>query len=404
MIEQLTRQVCKGCGEQDVISLLDLGDQPMCNRFLEAVDEVEFRHRLILGRCTGCGLVQLLNPAAFEVLQPRFEWIKYNEPGKHSSHLADFIWALPGVDGTATACGISVYDEPLLVELMNRGIGRSISIEPQRHLRLDDNNLGVETIQNALNPNSAREIVKQEGRSDLVIASFILEHAHDPSEFLSALRNLIAPGGYVIVTVPDCQRSFEALDYSVLWEDHVMYFTADTLQGMMKKHGFTSVGFHRFPYRMADCLVGVWRISNLNEEMAETSDFADGNAIMVNRFATEFDRRRQVIQRDLAKRRGKVAVIGGGHMASMFINLLELADIIEFVVDDDPHKQGLFMPGSRLPICEAGALVEENIDLCLLTVSPEIEDRVIKHHREFTDRGGEFFSIYPFSGRALNDG
>ena len=90
-------------------------------------------------------------------------------------------------------------------------------------------------------------------------------------------------------------------------------------------------------------------------------------------------------------------MLGAGHLAGAFINLYGLADCIEFVVDDNPHKQRLFMPGSRLPIRPASELIRREIDLCLMTVRPEIEREVVQRNEAVRLRGGMLASVFPDS-------
>jgi hypothetical protein len=78
---------------------------------------------------------------------------------------------------------------------------------------------------------------------------------------------------------------------------------------------------------------------------------------------------------------------------------LGLEKYIECFVDDQPEKQGKYMPGSQLPILSAKALYERGIDVCLLGVNFECEDKVIAKHREFLNKGGVFFSVLPPSTR-----
>ena len=97
------------------------------------------------------------------------------------------------------------------------------------------------------------------------------------------------------------------------------------------------------------------------------------------------------------KEHGGIAILGAGHLACTFLNLLGLQDHVDFLVDDNPHKRGMYMPGSRLPIFESRALIERSIRLCMLSVNPESEDRVIQRNQDFTQGGGQFASIFPAS-------
>ena len=78
-------------------------------------------------------------------------------------------------------------------------------------------------------------------------------------------------------------------------------------------------------------------------------------------------------------------------------DLLGLQDHVDFLVDDNPHKHSMYMPGSRLPIFESRALIKRSIRLCMLSVNPESEDRVIQRNQDFTQGGGQFASIFPAS-------
>lgn len=93
--------------------------------------------------------------------------------------------------------------------------------------------------------------------------------------------------------------------------------------------------------------------------------------------------------------------MGAGHLCCAFVSFLNLDNYFEFVVDDNPHKQGLFMPSSHLPIYKSAALLENEIKLCLLSLSPDSEAKVVQKNQAFLQRGGTFHSIFPASQLAL---
>jgi hypothetical protein len=92
---------------------------------------------------------------------------------------------------------------------------------------------------------------------------------------------------------------------------------------------------------------------------------------------------------------GKIALFGAGHHASIFTNLLGVADLIEFVVDDNPHKRGLRMPGTRLPIVGSDRLMTGEIKLCLSSLGAGSEREVLAKLRRFIESGGRFASVFP---------
>jgi hypothetical protein len=83
----------------------------------------------------------------------------------------------------------------------------------------------------------------------------------------------------------------------------------------------------------------------------------------------------------LKQRKEKIAALGAGHLMCSFINLLEVNTLIDVVVDDNPHKQGLYMPGSKIPIVSSRVLESEGIKICLMGVNPENEAKVFEKNR-----------------------
>ena len=105
---------CHVCRQPAVIDLLDFGPQPIRNRYLRSPDEAEYVHRLAIGCCGACGLVQLDDPAPADELRPRYDWLAYNEPEGHLDQLVSDITALPGVTAQSVFGGISYKDDSTL--------------------------------------------------------------------------------------------------------------------------------------------------------------------------------------------------------------------------------------------------------------------------------------------------
>jgi hypothetical protein len=99
--------------------------------------------------------------------------------------------------------------------------------------------------------------------------------------------------------------------------------------------------------------------------------------------------------------RGPIALFGAGHLACAFLNFMGVTDLVDFVADDTPQKQGKFLPGARIPIVPSAALVERGVALCLLALSIKNEEAVIGRNAEFTAAGGEFRSIFRASPRSI---
>jgi len=397
--------ICQICATPTVERLLDAGCHPVANRFRSDPAAEERLFPLVLGQCASCGLIQLTTIVPVEELVPPYDWITYNEPERHLDAVADALAALPGLGRDVVIGGITYKDDSTLARLRRRGFERTWRIDPAADLGAGPR-AGLETMQASL-PGRTDHLVRRYGQADLLIVRHILEHAHETRRFIWALRRLLRPGGYLVFEVPDCSQVLDTLDYTTIWEEHILYFTTASYALALEGLGFDVVRLDCHPYPYENSLVAVVREARASSPARGRARGAAGDEERRRgrRFAAGLDDRRRVVGAFLAdhqRRGGCVAVFGAGHLSCMFINLNGVAEHITFVVDDHPGKRGLFMPGSGLPIRSSDALLTEGIDLCLSSLSPESEEKVVARQAEFLARGGVFASIFPSSRRALD--
>ncbi len=393
---------CRLCRADALTEWIDFGRQPICNRYLADPAEAEASFALVLSQCEHCGLVQLAQSPPATELTPRHSWIAYREPESHLDALAHVIAGLPGLDRDAPVWGVSPKDDTLLERISRLGFRSVYRLDLARDLEICVPHAGVETIQDRLTPARAVALTASRSRPQVLVARHVVEHAHDMQTFLKGLASLLSPGGYLVLEAPDCQKGFETLDATTVWEEHVAYFTPATFPLVFEHIGQTIVHRQSFPDGLEDVLTGIGRAPAATEPGAPRLEKPEADA-QVQMFSRGWDSYRRRIAGLLAdrRRRGEViAVYGAGHRACAFVNLLGLGEHISWVVDDDPHKQGLWMPGSRLPIRGPQALLARRVDLCLMSVGPEAEASVIGRSAALVERGVQFASIYPASRRA----
>jgi hypothetical protein len=390
------------CPEDTIEPILNAGLQPVSNRYLHNRIDEEVMYPLIVGQDKKNGVISLITPFPPKELVPKFDWISYNEPEPHLDHTVDFLCRLEGVNEKSVVGGITFKDDSTLLRFARRGF-KTWRLDIHDDLNIVEKGAGAESIQAALKAPKAHKITEKYGLADILIVRHIMEHVYDLLEFTSALKLLMSNDGYIVFEIPDCTRSLELSDYTMLWEEHLYYFTPFTLKIMLNIYGFELIRFENYDYPFENSMVAVTRIGDKQGvEIAE--DKLRIELVRGKQYGKEFKEYRtkfKEIFTEYRQKNGKIALLGAGHLASMFIWLFQLQEYIECVIDDNPHKQGLFMPASRLPILSSHVLLEQNISLCLLGLNPMNEEKVILINQEFVKKGGKFLSIFPASPRAI---
>ena len=390
---------CLICGESLLdCSTLDLGSLVACNQF-EKIELVDPRtHPLSITECRACSLVQLSKYHPLDLVCPRLPWIRYNEPFGHLDAVVENLKDLIPLGDKHVAMGVGPFDEPLL-ELMSQIGFRHKQLDFSEQLeKLPERFPYLESIQALLRPEVLTELVPVQGTSILVTCRYLLEHSHNPVATMHGLSNLLAEDGLLLIEVPDSSKFLAVLDYSFIWEENISYFTEQTFRICALQAGYEVVQFNRYPGVLEDALVFVLRFDK-NPLSKKTFNCGLDNSKVFTRYQTEFQNVKQqycsALQAITAQGR-KVVIFGAGHQSIMFVNALGLKQHISYVIDDAPEKIGYLIPGTSIPIVPSEHLANDlSIDLCLLGISPNLEEKIRSKCAEFLQRGGQMYSIFP---------
>lgn len=388
---------CVSCHSESVDRILDFGRQPPSNRFYRPSDPQTDSYALVLGCCTECGLVQLIRPMPAEMVRSRYAWLSYNEPEGHLDRVTDDLIRECNLGVDARILGFSHLDDTTLRRFNQRGFANTQRLDSRTDLGIDSPLAGLETLQQAMTTERAARIVSEHGLADLLVVRRVLEHSHAPLKMLRALARLVKPDGKIVFEVPESTKFMSSLDYSFVWEEHITYFTAQTLRRLFQAANLETSMSRVYEYPLEDSLIVLGKPGSVST-MGSAPPNADID--LATNFGASFMGARERVHSDLSRlnNEGKrVAVFGAGHLAVKFLNLFGLKELVHCVIDDKPEKLGLCLPGSGLPVLPSTALIDENIALCLLSMSPESEKKVISAKHEYAARGGRFGSIFPSS-------
>jgi len=385
--------------------LVDFGHQPVSNRFLPLGDEgVVPAYPLQLRVCIETGLIHMAKPFPVEEMKPRYDWLTCYEPEDHLDALTERIIKLPNVTKASTFGAYSFKDDSTLRRLERLGYGKNWRIDPVQDLDVPDPCANVETYQCALTPSKAEEIRERKGAADVFIVRHVVEHAYDLPAFIKAIRKMVRPGGYIVWELPDCERPIAAGDCTVVWEEHVFYFTSFTFKELLLKSGFSILYHESVPYPLENSLVSIVQEAlEGNNPVNVDAKLAAEEVARARKFAEALARRKVEVRSKLERirlQRGSIAIFGAGHLTVAFLSIMQVTDLISCVVDDNPNKKGMQMPVGGLEIVGSEALYSRDIHVCLLGLNPQNQPKVVANHKKFIEQGGVFASIFP--GSALD--
>jgi predicted SAM-dependent methyltransferase len=352
-------------------------------------------------------LAQLIDPVPASEMIPKVDWLKYNEPEDHLDDLADIVNQLEGLSDNPVALGITYKDDSLLNRLKDKSFSRTLLIDPEQDLGIKQNGVAGETIIPKITSNVINNLRVKYGFCDVIIARHVLEHALDTKGFLSLMWNILKPGGYIIFEVPDCNKEMDNYDYTMPWEEHILYFVPETLKTFFDYTNYDLVKSKLYSYKTQDIQIAIVKKNEGYKEKNTNSISQDKMTEVFKKFqnyASKFSQYKDIINsylKEYSVKFGKIAIFGSGHRTVMYIKAMEIENFIDFVVDDTKHKQTLYLAGTSLQIKSSEFLEKENISLCLICLSIQHEDKILKKQHKFVSKGGVFASTHSMQKNSL---
>jgi 2-polyprenyl-3-methyl-5-hydroxy-6-metoxy-1,4-benzoquinol methylase len=390
---------CHLCGASDLMFLIDFGNHPVSKHYLADRFGEQPTWPVRLFFCETCGLTQLVGSCPPEVLYDNYVTLSSWKAQPQVRHEIDIIERLDGMGPDSRIIEIGCNDGMFLEALSSAGYENLLGVEPSSDACDVAVAKGLDIVHEFLSPALSETITKRYGKFDLFISRQNLEHISHLKGVIESIGILLKPMGFVLIELPNYACNLRCQDYS-LWEEHVNYFTMDTLRYFLSLADIELIHHEIILFSGEGIFVVGRKTSNVSPSLGYLADLRRQNVHYATRWP-EF--RRDIGAYLLAqKQAGKnIAIYGAGSRACCLVNFAGLASHIDVFVDDQPEKQNKFMPGSKLPIAPSDVLYTRHIDICLLAVNTENEDKVIGRHAKWVQQGGQFWSVFPPSDRLL---
>lgn len=382
----VSMMICRLCQHEEVNVLIDFGQKPIVHNLLASTSNTYSKYPFRLGHCTNCGFLQILDPIDPQVLYRNYFTISSWKNQPHVERLISVIESITQLDQDCQILDIGCNDGSFLESLREKGYLKVMGIEPTQDASKKALSKSLEVHQGFFGLETASKIYK-EAYFDIVITRQVLEHIIDLDDFLIGVNFLLKDEGVFVIEVPDSMWNLDYLDYA-LWEEHVNYFTFNTLKHLLNKHSLQIIHHETTLFSGKALMVFCEKIKKTN---SSKTIFCDHDNAKIRKYRNSFGLYRQELLSFISKVEKPCIVYGCGARSANFVNFMGIGDFIHGFIDDQPEKQNMFVPGYNLKVNAWHSSDYDNYTF-LLGVNTENEHKVIQKRAMFS---GSYYSILP---------
>jgi SAM-dependent methyltransferase len=395
--------VCRSCGAPLDVTFVDLGLSPPANGLTEP-DELGTGETLYPLHAYVCGACLLVQLELFETPEQIFRDYSYFSSYStswldHAQRYVATMIAERGVAPGQRVVELASNDGYLLQYFIKAGI-EVLGIDPASNVAAVARANGVPTIDDFFGRALAERVVRDTGHADLMVANNVLAHVPDINDFVAGIATLLAPAGFMTIEFPHLLRLIEGVQFDTVYHEHFSYLSVLALEPLFARHGLAIFDITELPTHGGSLRIFIAKTGTRPVTAAVAAVKAAEIALGLDRIETypAFGERVMRVKRDLieAKRGGKsVAGYGAAAKATTLLNYAGArTDLIAFVADKSPHKQGRYIPGVRVPILDPDEIRRAKPDYLVIfpwNIAAEIRGELA----DIRSWGGRFVTAIP---------
>lgn len=401
---------CRHCHAPLTLPLVDLGSAPPSNAYLTEASlkspEKHFPLRVLV--CRSCWLVQTEDFAdAGDLFDAEYAYFSSYSSSwlKHAEQYVTHVTQRFALDSNSHVVEVAANDGYLLQYVKQRGIPCT-GVEPTASTAAAAKTKGIPIIESFFGVQLADQMARSGQQADLTAANNVLAHVPDINDFVAGFTRLLKPGGVATFEFPHLMNLIELNQFDTIYHEHFSYLSLLAVEKIFAANGLTVFDVQEIPTHGGSLRVFAQRTDTgshpISEAVGALLTKEKGKGMDSDAYYAGFQIKTDRIKDDFlaflldAKKQGKkVAAYGAAAKGNTLMNYAGIRpDLISFVVDKNPEKQGKFMPGSRIPIVAQDQINAAKPDYIVI-LPWNLKDEIISQLHQAAEWGAQFVTTVP---------
>ena len=398
---------CRLCESRELVSVLDLGRQPLANQLRRDKAEVLPTFPLAICRCGACGTIQLTETVTPDLLFTQYVWVTGTSEAarRYSCDFCDRMIERSR-SGPLFVVEVASNDGTFLKPFAKRG-DRVLGIDPARNIAAMAEQSGIPTMAEFFGLTLADAIVARSGEADVVFARNVVAHVADANDVVAGLARCLRADGTGAIEFHRADIILEELHYDSIYHEHLFYHSLHSIQRLLDRFGLTPFDVETSPISGGSLVVYFSKLPRprsraFDQMIAHEREVGVGRAEPWRAFADRCRRHAAGLKALIEARRAQGKRMIGYGASARSATLLNFCGItardLAVIADRSPLKHHLYAPGTDILIVPPREALATNPDTVVL-LGWNFRDEILEQIR--TEHGWDGEVIVPLPGDAV---